>query len=882
VKRKQPAKQTVPAAKQIPDLEVGAAEPIENENGRPTEGHAVVAIGASAGGLEAFTELIRDVPQDTGMAFVLVQHLDPKQSSMLAELVARETKMPVTQVQDTEPIRPNTVYVIPPNKFMYVESQRLRLAPRAESRAGHMTVDYFMRSLAEEYGGRSIGVILSGTDSDGTLGMREIQAQGGVTFAQDETTAKYEGMPRSAVSAGVVDFVLPPKGIALELARISKHPFSAHVQSSDGAELVPQEHSGLSSVFQLLRKNTGLDFTYYRHTTIRRRIQRRMLVHKIERLEDYVKYLQQHPAEVSALSQDMLINVTSFFRNPKVFEAMKVTAFPAILKRHPADTPIRIWAPGCASGEETYSLAIALLEFLGDRAAHLPMQLFGTDISEASIAKARTGIYPDNIQVDVSPERLRRYFMKLEGGYRISKTIRDMCIFAQHNVLSDPPFSQMDLICCRNLLIYLEPVLQKRVITVFHYALRHEGFLVLGSTEGITSSTSLFSLEDRANKIYVKKATGNRPQVTFGMTKPLGHVEPGDSRRDTPRTSELSWNYVEAQKEFDRRLLSQYAPAAVFINSDGEVIHSRGPVDRYLKLAPGRASLSVLKMVREGLLFELRNAINRAVKEKAPIRKRGIQIKDNGATREINLEVAPIVLPNLKETFSMVLFEETRPDGKSSGSGFKKKSKAEEPARNLIKLEQELAANKEYLQSVIETQEATNEELQSANEEILSSNEELQSTNEELETAKEELQSANEELTTVNEELRNRNLEMTQVNNDLTNLLSSINIGMVMLSSDLTIRRITPQAQRTLGVIPSDIGRPFTNINPSIEVPDMQSAILDVIDKLVTFERTVKDKAGNEYLLRILPYRTSENKIDGVVITVLESPKESESERARN
>lgn len=845
---------------------------------KPGAQFPVVAIGASAGGLEAMTELARNIPADTGMAFVLIQHLDPKQHSMLAELVSRETAMPVTQVKDGDPLSPNHIFVIPPNKSMYVENNALRLSPRAESRVGHMSVDYFMRSLAENCGGRSIGIILSGTDSDGTLGLAEIQAQGGITFAQDETTAKYDGMPRSAIASGVVDFVFPPKGIARELARIARHPFSSHVRDTDGAELVPEEHLGLSNVFQLLRRATGLDFTYYRHTTIRRRIQRRMVVHKMDKLEEYVKYLQQNPAEVRALSQDMLINVTSFFRNPKVFDALKTTAFASILKNHAPDTAIRIWAPGCASGEETYSLAITMLEYLGEKSATAPIQLFGTDVSEVSINKARIGFYPENIQGDVSPERLRRHFLKVEGGYRISKTIRDMCIFAQHNVLSDPPFSQMDLICCRNVLIYLEPVLQKRVISLFHYALRPVGFLVLGTSEGIGSATNLFGLEDRAHKIYTRKATGARPAVAFAMARTFGRESAGEHRRELPKQTDLSWSYVEAQKEFDRKLLSQYAPAAAFINADSELIHSRGPIDRYLKLASGRASLSVLKMVREGLLFDLRNAINRANKEKSAVRKRGIQMKDNGGTRDVDLEVVPFSVPNLKESFYMLLFDEARSDGKSSERQ-RKPVKTEESKRNIAKLEQELAASKEYLHSVIESQEATNEELQSANEEILSSNEELQSTNEELETAKEELQSANEELTTVNEELRNRNAEITQINNDLTNLLASINIGVVMLSSDLAIRRITPQAQRTLGVIQSDIGRPITNINPSIVMPDMQEAILGVIEKLVTFEREVQDKDGNWFAMRIQPYRTQENKIDGAVITVAESVHEARREQ---
>ena len=413
----------------------------------------VVAIGASAGGIEALTDLMTYLSPDTGMAFVLVQHLDPKHHSILTELLARKTTMSVTEVSDGLPIKPNHVYVIPPNATMSISDHTLHLGPREESRGAHMSVDHFMRSLAEQEGNRAIGVILSGSGSDGTMGMAEIQAHGGVTFAQDEATAKYDGMPRSAVQAGCVDYVLPPKGIAKELARIARHPYVARNILPGAAEAAPDAGPGLNTIFHVLRRATGVDFTHYRQTTILRRIQRRMVVHKIDKLEDYAKFLQSKPSEVKALYQDMLINVTSFFRGPRVFETLKATVFPAIQKSVARERGIRVWTPGCASGEETYSVAMALLEFLGDRASQTPIQFFGTDVSESSVARARNGVYPENIQVDVSPERLRRFFIKAEGGYRVSKTIRDMCIFAQHNVLNDPPFSRMDLICCRNLLI---------------------------------------------------------------------------------------------------------------------------------------------------------------------------------------------------------------------------------------------------------------------------------------------------------------------------------------------------------------------------------------------------------------------------------------------
>jgi len=830
----------------------------------------IAAIGASAGGIEAFTEFISNLVTDTGMAFVLVQHLDPEHHSMLTELFSKKTAMRVKEVTNGMTVEPNHVYVIPPNATMSISNHTLQLAPRGEGRGLHMSIDHFMRALAEEQGNRAIGVLLSGSGTDGTAGLAEIQAHGGVTFAQDEQSAKYDGMPRSAVAAGCVDYVLPPKTIARELARIARHPYLVRDQ---GPELAPAENTGLNLVFNLLRKSTGVDFTHYRQTTILRRIHRRMVVHKIEKIDEYFKYLQSNPAEIKALYQDMLINVTSFFRNPKVFDALKAQVFHAIMKNRAAEGSLRVWTPGCASGEETYSVAIALLETLGDKAPQTHIQFIGTDISESTIAKARSGLYPENIQDDVSAERLRRFFTKVEGGYRISKSIRDMCIFAQHNVLNDPPFSRMDLICCRNLLIYLEPVLQNKIIAMFHYATRPGGYLLLGTSEGVGTAMNLFSTEDRTYKIFLKKSTGVRQPVTFSLGAPGERHEYGAFRVPSKRP-DTDWNYFEAQKEFDRRLLSQYTPATVFINEDLEIIHTRGNVNRYLKLAPGRASLSIIKMAREALLLDLRNALTKSKKDNVTVRKQNIQIKNgNGAADSIRLvtfEVAPIRMGNLKEVYFMIVFEESLAAPRPRAAGPSKRGELESAvSRRIAKLEEELSATKEYLHSVIETQEATNEELQSANEEILSSNEELQSTNEELETAKEELQSANEELSTVNDELRSRNQEVTQINNDLTNLFASIDFAVVIIGSDLSIRRFTPQAQELLGLIPADVGRPLSNINPTIEIPELQSMVLQVMANLRQEDRVITDRNGARYQLRILPYRTVENKIDGAIISII-------------
>ena len=854
------------------------SRPLPSEQFTASENHEgllIAAIGASAGGIEAFNELLKNLPADTGMAFVLVQHLDPKHHSMLTELVSKQTTMPVDEVADGMRVQSNHVYVIPPNATMTISNHTLQLAPRSKAPAVQMTIDRFMRSLAKAQGNRAIGVILSGYGSDGTLGMAEIQAQGGVTFAQED--AKFDSMPRSAIAAGYADYVLPPKGIARELTRIARHPYitTAHIAEID---VTSAADSGLGAIFQSLRKATGVDFTQYRQTTILRRIHRRMVVHKIDKIEDYVKFLRANPAETKALHQDMLINVTSFFRNPQLFEGLKTLVFPRILKNRAPDEAIRIWTPGCASGEETYSLAIALLEFLGARAARTSIQFFGTDVSEPGIVKARAGLFPENIQSDVSPERLRRFFTNAENMYRISKNIRDMCIFAQHNVLDDPPFSQMDIISCRNLLIYLEPSSQSRVISLLHYALRFGGFLVLGTSEGIGTGSHLYATEDRALKIFSKKGLPARQLVTFSLNRPF---ERGESvpAPPLPRPREM-FNYVDAQKEFDRRLLTHYAPAAAFINDDLEIIHSRGNISRYFKLAPGRASLNILKMAREGLLTDLRSAISRAKKDNVPVRKENVLIKagnGNGAgtaateaTRLVNFEVAPIRMGKMKEHYFMVIFDDAPPKA-SPRKGHPPLREAESQSGRIMKLEQELAATKEYLQSVIETQEAMNEELQAANEEILSSNEELQSTNEDLETAKEELQSANEELSTVNDELRSRNADLSPVNNDLTNLLANVGVAAVLVGSDLVIRRFTSQAQPIFGLIPADVGRPLSNINPTVEIPEFREIVLRAISEAHAIDTKATDKSGTSYFVRVSPYRVAEHRIDGAVIVAISS-----------
>jgi len=463
----------------------------------------IVGVGASAGGLEAFTQLLKALGSGTEMAYVLVQHLDPSHKSALTELLAKATEMPVSQVTDATLVEPNHVYVIPPNVDMSIAQGILRLTPRTETLGRHMPIDRFLRSLAEDQGSNAIGIILSGTASDGTLGLAAIKAEGGITFTQDEKSAKFDDMPRNAIAAGCVDFVLPPDAIGRELARVRAHPYLASSSSSRTAELVPDGDPQLKNILHLLQTANGVDFSDYKPATVKRRILRRMALHKVGELKQYVQFLRHHPAEAEALYEDMLIKVTSFFRDPDAFEALKAEVFPSILKHRSPEEPIRVWVPGCSTGEETYSQAIALLEFLGNRSADIPIQLFGTDLGQGGIEKARAGIYPDSIAADVSPERLRRFFLKVEGGYRINKTIRDMCVFARQNLLQDPPFSRIDVISCRNVLIYLGPVLQKRIMPIFHYALKPRGFVMLGGAEGIIGTASdLFELMDRKHKIY--------------------------------------------------------------------------------------------------------------------------------------------------------------------------------------------------------------------------------------------------------------------------------------------------------------------------------------------------------------------------------------------
>lgn len=841
------------------------AQPIQKQpNG---DSFPVVGIGASAGGLEALSQFLEEFPSDCGVALVVVQHLAPGHASLLPELLRGSTQMPVVQVSEGMKIRPDQVYVIPPDAHMEIVGGTLRLMPRPTDRTQHMPIDHFFRSLSSFGGGRAIAIILSGTASDGAKGIFDIKAAGGTVLVQDPKTAKHDGMPYAAIATGLADSVMGPRELAQELARLAKHPFIRHARPRTLGDEIPLLDSHLQRIFGMLRNSSGVDFTHYKQPTIKRRLQRRMVLHKLNTVEQYTRYLQQNPAELQSLYQDLLIHVTRFFREPTTFETLAKKVFPEIVKSR-ENEPVRIWIPGCSTGEEPYSIAIALLEFLGDEANSVPVQIFATDISERAIEQARTGIYSDTIISDVSPERLRRFFTRVDGGYRVSKPVRDTCIFARQDLTRDPPFSKLDLIVCRNVLIYLGPVLQKRLMTVFHYALKHSGFLMLGGSETIGPHSDLFALADKRHKLYIKKSASSRlgftlnPSIDYPLTRGEMRKLPAESRTTNSILNEAN-----------RILLNRYAPPGVIIDGGAQIIQFRGQTGPFLEPAPGDASLNLLKMAREGLLYDLRKALHDARKGEQPVRRRGLHVRQNGNAHEVNLEIIPLVVSGQDRHF-LVLFEivppgATEPVTAPPPRGKRaSKLRPERSEQKLQRLQQELAASREYLQSIIQDLEAANEELQSANEEILSSNEELQSTNEELDTAKEELQSTNEELNTVNEELQGRNEELSRVNSDLVNLLSSVQIAIVMVASDLRIRRFTPMAEKVLNLIPSDVGRPISDIKPNIDCPQLEEWIVESIDTMSVKEREVKDRSGARFAMRVRPYKNVENKIDGAVIAL--------------
>ncbi|MCG7984087.1 MAG: PAS domain-containing protein [Candidatus Thiodiazotropha lotti] len=846
------------------------SKPRVGETKEHQEDVPVVGIAASAGGLKAFRALLSNLSGEMGMGFILIQHLDPNHKSILSEILGKDCPLPVHEITDGMNIEPDHVYVIPPGMQLTLLHNSLCLLPITKDKRLYNPADLFFQSLADDRGSSAIGVVLSGTASDGTLGCRAIKEAGGITFAQDSDSAEYDGMPASAVSAGCIDFVLNPVDIAHELVRIVSHtalrPSQIFLKSEETLTATQEQ---LNKIFILLRARTGNDFSYYKTTTVKRRINRRMLLHKLERISEYILLMQQDPQEIDALFQDILINVTAFLRDPESFDALKTRVYPKLQENRPLDASIRIWVPGCSMGQEAYSIAMTLLEYLGDSAADYPIQIFGSDIDESAVEKARSGIYPETIEDELSQVRLQRYFHKVSGGYQVNKQLREMCVFAVHNVIKDPPFSRIDLISCRNLLIYLGATLQKKVLQVFHYALQPGGFLLLGTSETIGSQADLFALQEKKAKLYQKKSVATHLNNDFVFRENHNPVAV-----EKPQCGEDPALVYDLERETDRLLLETYVPPGVIINSDQIVIRFLGRTWPYIEPSDGAASLNLYKIAHPDLIVELRAAIHSITKEGGKVRKERVRLKVCGEAQRVNIQVLSLGGAIRSEENLLVMFEPAPVSSeehivRDEAEGEQKENLEVLVARN-SELEREVVTTREYMQSIVEEQEGTNEELRSANEEIQSTNEELQSTNEEMETAKEELQSANEELSTVNEELENRNDELARINDDLTNLLASVNLPILMLGADLRVRQFTQAAEQLLNLIDADVGRPIGNIKPNIDIPDLESEVLNVIDSMATKSIEVQDDSGVWYAISIRPYKTLDNRIDGAVITFID------------
>jgi two-component system, chemotaxis family, CheB/CheR fusion protein len=849
----------------------GEVQPADEEAaGQASDGFPVVGIGASAGGLAAFEAFFCAMPAatDTDMAFVLVQHLAPDHKSLLTELVKRYTRMRVFEVEDGMVVKPNCAYIIPPNRDMEFVGGELKLLSRATGRGQRLPIDGFFRSLAAAQRERAICIVLSGTGSDGTLGVRAIKGAGGMAMAQNPESTEYDGMPRNAIATGLVDYVLPPAEMPAQLISYATHPASHARHSSAPAEQTNEQPR--RAVLERLHAETGHDFSQYKQTTIDRRLERRLAVHHIENLEGYLRFLEEKPAELHALFQDLLIGVTNFFRDPDLFQALETDVLPGLIAKKPVDGVFRAWVPGCSTGEEAYSIAILILEALETRKQRCRVQVFATDIDVRAIEVGRAGLYSPSIASDITPERLSRYFSETEGGsFRVHKNVRDCVIFSEQDVAKDPPFSRLDLISCRNLMIYMGPDLQAKLIPLFHYALNPDGALFLGSSETTGEFVGLFTAVNRKAKVYQRKegASGS-------ARAELGNVL-GFGTRSVARKSPAEGK-VSLREVMERALLDD-GRAAVLVNASGEVQYVHGQSGDYLQPAPGEMGTSVLKMVREGLRHELTSAFHLSIEKNQRVARPGLRVKSQGANMAVDLTVQPIP-PNERVAGGMPLFlllfepvalvQETTP----SVTATEERATGTPVDARVAGLESELRTKDESLNTMREQMQTANQELSSTNEELQSTNEELQSANEELETSKEELQSVNEELTTVNAELQSKVADLSRANNDMNNLLAGTGIGTLFVDQALLIRRFTPAVTQFINVIPTDVGRPLAHIVSNLVGYDgLVADVRAVLDTLAPGNVEVRTKSGIGYLLRIRPYRTAENAVEGAVITFSET-----------
>jgi two-component system, chemotaxis family, CheB/CheR fusion protein len=822
-----------------------------------TSDFPIVGIGASAGGLEALEQFLGNVPEKSGMAYIVIQHLDPTQKGMLPELLQRVTRMKVLQVEDHMAIKSDCVYVIPPNASMSILKRVLFLFEPVEARGLRLPIDFFFRSLADDQHEHSIGLILSGMGSDGTSGVRAIKERNGIVMVQDPATAKYDSMPRNAIESVNVDIVAPVSELPVKLIDLLKHSPGVRM----GLDLEIKDKSSLEKIIILLRTHTGNDFSLYKNNTVYRRIERRMSIHKIEKISSYVHFLQENPKEVEILFKELMIGVTKFFRDPKLWEKLGDKIIPDIISKFPDGTVIRAWIPGCSTGEEAYSLAMIFKEVIEKKfsSSGLTLQIFATDLDQDAIAIARKGIYPASVAADVSPGRLNRFFSLTEEGYRVNTEIREMVVFAQHNIIMHPPFTKVDILSCRNMLIYMNSELQRKLLGLFYYSISHEGIMVLGTAESLGSQSHLFTPLDSKLKIY-KRIDANLVNNVFDFPSSFSRSLP--SNIETKMAVKSTTNI---QTLADQLLLQHFAPSGVLVNENGDIIYISGHTGKYLEPAVGKANMNIFAMLREGLREEFPVAFRKAVLSKEQVVLHNLKVGTNGGSRTLNINIQWIDKPEALKGTLMIVFIDAN-EITSSKLKLNPGTRTQTSARQ-NELELELQHVREQMQSTLEEMQTSQEELKSTNEELQSTNEELQSTNEELTTSKEEMQSLNEELQTVNAELQSKVDEFSRVNNDMKNLLNSTDIATLFLDKDLNIRRYTNQATKIFKLIKSDIGRPFTDLVSDLIFPELAADALEVLRTLVFIQKPIPARDGRWYSVRIMPYRTFDDRIDGLVIT---------------